>query len=326
MLLFSSLLGGEMGRTLSQDAAATPYGEGFAGRFHLQKPKYHVSRMLKRGVLAVTQLKSEYATPEPSQSIGYDEAFLIGLMVDAVPDHELWQDGRAAKTEPFRAGDTALYDLRRDPISFTRCPHHSLHFYLPRSALKALAAQSDLRFHGELNYRFATGYDDRVIRQLGAAMLPSLEHGKPLDGLFLDYVLLALATHVLSHYGDGSSAQKQWVGGLSMLNLRRAQEMLRTNLASDISLAELADSCGLSPAHFARAFRQSTGRSAHVWLQQQRVNHAKTLLKGELALPQIALACGFANQSHFTHVFSKLAGTSPGRWRRMHSIRLRPGR
>ena len=55
------------------------YGEGLASRFWLEKAESHVTRSLKRGILAVTEIKSTLPTPEPSQSLGYDEAYLVGL-------------------------------------------------------------------------------------------------------------------------------------------------------------------------------------------------------------------------------------------------------
>jgi AraC-like DNA-binding protein len=82
-------------------------------------------------------------------------------------------------------------------------------------------------------------------------------------------------------------------------------------------LARLAAECGLSVRHFARAFRQSTGVPPHRWLLRRRVERAAELL-GNRALPlaDIAIACGFADQSHFTRVFTALMGASPNTWRR----------
>jgi hypothetical protein len=68
--------------------------------------------------LAVTQLKHS-ATPEPSKSIAYDEAYLVGLLVSDAPNNHLWQDGRPAKTESLKAGSTIFVDLRRNPVNDT---------------------------------------------------------------------------------------------------------------------------------------------------------------------------------------------------------------
>lgn len=306
-------------RGIETDDSPLAHGEYLADRFWLPKPKTHVMRSLKRGVLAVTQIKSDLPTPEPSQSIGYDEAYLVGLMVDDVPDHQLWQDGRPARTESFRSGEMALFDLRRDPVNYTRTAHHSLHFYLPRAALVELAEQSGLSFGGELRYRFAAGYDDPVVRHLGLALLPALEDGGAIGGLFLDHVLHAVAAHVLGRYGEMGHPARRARGGLTPSQLRRALELMRACLGSDISLTQLAAECELSVPHFARAFRQSTGTSPHRWLQEKRIEQAQRLLRsGDMALTRIAADCGFADQSHFTRVFSRHVGASPGRWRKLH--------
>lgn len=294
------------------------YGDELGECFWLEQATAHVNRSLQRGELAVTQIKSPAPTPSPSQSIDYDDAFLVGLMVEDVADHELWQDGRAVRTDPFKAGQTAFYDLRRDPISFTRTPHHSLHFYLPRTALQELAESNDLRTDGELRYRFATGYDDPVIRHLGIAALAALETGGPLNGLFLDHLLHAVAIHTVGTYCDIGPVLAK--GGLTPRQLDRAQQLMRANLAADISLKELAAACGVSVTHFARAFRQTTGTAPYQWLQKMRLERAKEMLASQRQpLSEIAAECGFADQSHFTRAFSKNIGTSPGRWRKRHA-------
>jgi len=204
--------------------AAGAYGEHLADRFWLERPVAYVTRSLSRGPLAVTQIRSDFPTPEPSRSIGYDEAYLIGLMVADVPDHQLWQDGRAVRTEAFQGGNTALYDLRRDPVSFTRTAHHSLHFYMPRGTLRELAERAGARFDGELRFRFAVAGDDPVIRMLGAALLPALERGGALSGLFLDHILYAAAVHVLDRYGELGPLYS--TGGLTPAQVRRATGMM----------------------------------------------------------------------------------------------------
>lgn len=297
------------------------YGECLSDRFWLEEARSHVTRTIKREALAVTQIKSDRPTPEPSQSIGYDEAYLVGLMVEDVPGNELWQDGRAAKTHTLKSGQTAFFDLRRDPINYTRTAHHSLHFYLPRTLLRELAEQNGMQFSGELHYDFATGYDDPVIRHLGAALLPALERGDEIDGLFLDHILYAVGAHVLARYGEVGPPKPVANGRLAPWQERRAKELMSAQCDSNISLKRLADECGLSVTHFARAFRQSTQTSPHRWLQEQRIERATALLlhAGGHSLADIAVACGFADQSHFTRVFTRVIGIGPGQWRRRHA-------
>jgi AraC-like DNA-binding protein len=72
----------------------------------------------------------------------------------------------------------------------------------------------------------------------------------------------------------------------------------------------LARECGLSAGHFARAL-------PHQWLRRRRVEKAKEEMRGtDASLADIALGCGFANQSQFSGVFGKVTGVSPSAWRR----------
>jgi AraC-like DNA-binding protein len=107
-------------------------------------------------------------------------------------------------------------------------------------------------------------------------------------------------------------------GGLAPWQLRRAQAILNRDLAARIRLGQLAEACGLSVRHFARAFRQSTGAPPHRWRLNRRVDRAKELLgDSTLSLLEVALACGFGDQSHFTRIFAATVGLSPGLWRRL---------
>ena len=87
--------------------------------------------------------------------------------------------------------------------------------------------------------------------------------------------------------------------------MKRACEKLDSDLTGKISLQQIAAEFDLSVSHFSRAFRVSTGLPPHQWLLRQRVNTAKQLMTvRDLPLSEIAISAGFANQSHFTRVFS----------------------
>src|SRR5262245_41374003 len=112
-------------------------------------------------------------------------------------------------------------------------------------------------------------------------------------------------------------------GGLTPWQVRRAKQLMHANLDEKLPLSRLAQECELSVSHFARAFRQSTGIPPHRWHLNQRVERAKELLRDPaLSLADVALACGFGDQSHFTRTFTAVVRLSPGLWRRMQSQRL----
>jgi AraC-like DNA-binding protein len=88
-------------------------------------------------------------------------------------------------------------------------------------------------------------------------------------------------------------------------------------LDENIRLSDMAYECGLSVSHFTRAFRKSFGIPPYRWLLERRIERAKALLaSSDLPIVDIAIRCGFSDQTAFTRAFGRIVGDSPGRWRR----------
>jgi AraC family transcriptional regulator len=127
-------------------------------------------------------------------------------------------------------------------------------------------------------------------------------------------LLLIDALQRLHHLPRTSGAPRR--GGLSPRNMRQVRDFILEHLAEDIRLDDLASLTGLNCKHFVRAFKQSTGLPPHQYLIVQRIEAAKHgLLDGGASLADIAVRCGFADQSHFTATFRKIVGVPPGAWR-----------
>ena len=106
-------------------------------------------------------------------------------------------------------------------------------------------------------------------------------------------------------------------GGLAAWQVHKVREYIDTHLTDPLLLEVLARVIKLSVSHFARAFRQTVGRSPHVFVTLRRLEHAQGLmLATDRCLGDIALASGFADQAHFGRVFRRFCGESPGMWRR----------
>jgi AraC family transcriptional regulator len=143
----------------------------------------------------------------------------------------------------------------------------------------------------------------------------ALNTREPPTGLEMEGRIMLLLDALLTVHGGRPQSRAQ--GGLAARQLRRVTEFMNENAHHDLALEELAALVGLSAKHFARAFRQSTGVPPHRWLIERRIARARELLTtGDLDLAEIGLACGFADQSHFTAVFRRGTGLTPGAYRR----------
>lgn len=99
--------------------------------------------------------------------------------------------------------------------------------------------------------------------------------------------------------------------------LRRVTDYVQAMMEDEITLQDLAAVAGYSPWHFARAFRAATGMPPYAYVTQCRLERARALLQNARSgVAEVALACGFASQSHFTTAFRHAFGVPPAQWRR----------
>lgn len=102
--------------------------------------------------------------------------------------------------------------------------------------------------------------------------------------------------------------------------LRRAQEMLHARFTEPIRTIELAREVGVHPAHLARSFRTHYGQSLGTYMRRLRLDWAaRELIRSDISLASVALAAGFADQSHFTRLFKRHTGQTPHAYRRTMS-------
>lgn len=114
-------------------------------------------------------------------------------------------------------------------------------------------------------------------------------------------------------------AEKLACGGIPPRALQRVRDYIGRNLDKSIDLDDLARVTGLSRCHFARAFKQSVGTTPHYYLMQKRVEYASKLLREtDIPLAQIALECGFSDQSHLSRRFRMVFKRTPRAFRRYH--------
>lgn len=106
-------------------------------------------------------------------------------------------------------------------------------------------------------------------------------------------------------------------GGLASWQLSRIRKHIEAKLDTTILIEDLAVIAKLSPGHFCRAFKVSTGETPHGYIVRQRIRRAQTLmLNTDDTLSQIACACGLTDQAHLTRLFRRMLNETPLVWRR----------
>ncbi len=115
---------------------------------------------------------------------------------------------------------------------------------------------------------------------------------------------------------SATETQKTTSGGLSPWRESLVKKLILDGLGETLEVTELARACALSRSHFSRAFKCSTGLSPQGWIRYQRIARAKQLIQDtDLTLTQISLECGFCDQAHFCHIFTRCEGINPFAWR-----------
>lgn len=245
-----------------------------------------------------------------------EDGYAISLELTDFHRGELWVDGRSTVQKRLLRDHMVFYDLRQRIEAKLDDPFDFVHFNFPQAYWNRIAADHGAVEAGELKVKCAEGMLDPVVLHLTRAIEPALQRPAEANRLFVDHIMSALCVHILGAYGRPLERSDTSGNGLAPYQLRRAKEMLSSRLDGEMTIAEIARSCNLTPSYFARQFAMSTGLLPHRWLLHQRVERAKQLLRNsDLTLSDIAHDCGFSDQSHFTRVFGRLTGATPRSWR-----------
>ncbi|MBO0799344.1 MAG: helix-turn-helix transcriptional regulator [Blastocatellia bacterium] len=183
----------------------------------------------------------------------------------------------------------------------------------------ALMAASD-GANGEVELAAYRKFADARLGALGAAVNAEMVAGFPSGRLFLDSLEQAIAVALVNDHAVRHRPVQIYRGGLGSARLRRIKQLVDAKLGDDLSLAEMAQSVGLSSAHFARMFRKSTGETPHQFVLRQRIERAKAMLRApDGRVLDVAVACGFKTQQHFAQVFRDVCGVSPTKYRQIYA-------
>ena len=246
---------------------------------------------------------------EPRVSVQHQSALMMALRTGSI---EVGSRRSEMMRFTFGAGEMCLVPrhvetwLRTDDLDY---------LYLSADISDAALAAACDGTRGDVELRRVGKLVDARVGALAAAVNAERVAGFPNGRLFLDSVEQALAVALVSGYAVHRFVQTHR-GGLGSARLRRIKEFVDAKIEDDLTLCEMAQAVELSPAHFSRMFRKSTGESPHQFLLRQRVERAKEMLRSaDERVIDVAVACGFKSQQHFAQAFRHVCGVSPTEYR-----------
>src|SRR5258708_32130779 len=246
---------------------------------------------------------------EPRHWVRHDQAFAMMLGSGSIE----WGSKRSALEKfAYAAGDLALCHRHEGEwVGLMNVPHLQLGI-----SDAALMASSDGAY-GEGELRPSRKFADSRLSALVAAARTGMVAGFPSGRLFLDSVEQAMAGTLVNGHAVRHRPVQIYRGGLGSARLRRIKQLVHAKMEDDLSLDEMAQSVGLSTAHFTRMFRKSTGQTPHQFVLRQKLERAKAMLRApDARVLEVAVACGFKTQQHFAQVFCDVCGVSPTQYRR----------
>jgi AraC family transcriptional regulator len=129
---------------------------------------------------------------------------------------------------------------------------------------------------------------------------------------------LAIEGLVLEMIAAAARAPRDEADTLTSPAIRRVRELLEARYTEPLELADLAQAVDRHPVYVAASFRRAYGETIGDCVRRLRVEHARRELeRGALPIAEIALASGFANQSHLTRTFRRATGVTPAAYRRL---------
>ena len=250
-------------------------------------------------------------TTTGAHQVGIDFSGHLGLVREI--------DGRAGRHD---APPGAVYVTGRSPITWLEVsdPTEALEIYPDRDLVRRLAGtlRGTLPIPGEVRPSFAEpdGVVFAVASRLRRAHLDS--GAGALTDIEASTLAHLLAGHLLRRYGAapmahrGPMPRRGPAGELRPGAVDVVAEYIHAHLADAITLDNLAGAVSLSPYHFARSFRATTGMTPHAFVTEHRLMVARDrLLRGDASVTAIALSVGFSNISHFRRLFRRRYGLTP---------------
>jgi len=252
-------------------------------------------------------MRSEYNWLAPSEGATRTEPHQIGVAFSSHHAAVYELAGRSVEAD-IVAGQ--VFVTGQDPITWHRVREttEALEIYPDPALVRSLAPDAAV-------VAPAAGRDGTVLA-IASILRRAHLAGAGLSDVAASTLAHRLAGHLLEQYG-GVRLPRRPAGLLDRRTVDRVAEFVDASLSEELTLDRLAAVALLSPFHFARAFKATTGLAPHQFVMARRIHRATVLLgESRASVPEIAHAMGLSNVSHFRRVFRRHTGALPGEVRK----------
>ncbi len=236
--------------------------------------------------------------------------------------HETYSIGvTASGVQTFHCGGTLHASLRGDVILFNPDEPHDgqrgTQEGFGYSMLYVSQQVVDECHDKEAGLDMSAYFSQPVVRDaaMGHALARAITAAsQPQESLRAEELTRDVLVRLLQRYGERRSGDDAKPAGAA--RMVRVRDYLRSHFDQDITVDALAREAGLSRVHLTRAFAQQFGVPPHIYLNAVRIERAQAAMLAGQGLAEVAAACGFADQSHFSRRFKGSVGLAPGAWLR----------
>lgn len=263
-------------------------------------------------------MRSEYSWLPPHGGATVTAANQIGV---SFSEHRSVVIERSGRTSEIDVPAGAAFVTGQEPLVWTRVREvtDALEIYPDLALLAGQAATLPRKGSIEVELTPASAARDAVVLGIAAVLKRAHVTGGGLTDVAASTLAHRLAWHVLTAYSGVRVSEKDSPTGLlRRRSIDRVADLIDAELSGTLTLGRLASAASLSPYHFARAFKASTGMAPHQFVTMRRVERAKVLLTTTgNSVTRVAYMVGFSNISHFRRVFRTHTGLMPGDLRRL---------
>lgn len=223
----------------------------------------------------------------------------------------------AWKKETLSPGATSLLTRAQHAHWTWDEPLTVTHLYLAPSLLAGIASEALDCHVTDVQLADVLRTDDPVLTSMVEAIAAEAGQVGMGGALFVESLSRALGVHLLRRYASIRLPAPRAGQKLSPAEMRRIRDYIDENLSEALSLGDMAAQIGLTTDLFTRRFRASFGQPPYRYVTARRIERAGHLLaQGRMAVKEIAVLCGFADQAHLTRVYARETGVTPGAFRK----------